>query len=278
MAKACATSGTVRWKAVSKHATWGRSGACSSTARIGARLCGWCSGASDARSVSSRSRSAVTRSGLACDAPPCTTRWPSAANGRPPSRSRSHGRRHGRTSAGVAGDARAMSGASSASPRAPVTRMPGWTPMPSTCPERTRASWSYTANFSEEEPALMTPSTGAARLIARPPRRAPRSRWPRRAARRNRRRSCMTPWPCLLRSLRGGRSARLGGPPARRRSSGPPAAARPSFLSTGTRRGRTCVRGSRRRPTPRAAAPGGISDHPFPCGASASPTGAHRAR
>ena len=36
----------VRWKAVSKQATCGRPGAFSSAARIGARLCGWCSGAS----------------------------------------------------------------------------------------------------------------------------------------------------------------------------------------------------------------------------------------
>ena len=36
----------MRWNAVSKQATCGSSGARFSSSRIGARLCGWCSGAS----------------------------------------------------------------------------------------------------------------------------------------------------------------------------------------------------------------------------------------
>ena len=53
-AKRCATSGFVAWNAVSKHATCGSSGGRSSSERIGARLCGWCSGASGTSFSSSR--------------------------------------------------------------------------------------------------------------------------------------------------------------------------------------------------------------------------------
>ena len=64
---------------MSKQATCGSSGARSSSARIGARLCGWCSGASGTSFSSfathARHRRAPARRSRC---PPCTTRWPTA--------------------------------------------------------------------------------------------------------------------------------------------------------------------------------------------------------
>ena len=54
-----------RWNAVSKQATCGRSGRRSSSSRIGARLCGWCSGASGTNCSRSASTAASTRTGCA---------------------------------------------------------------------------------------------------------------------------------------------------------------------------------------------------------------------
>src|SRR5262249_23613039 len=78
-ANACATTGCERWNAVSKHATWGSPGALSETARMAARLWGWCRGASGTSSSSRRRVSVSTTWGPAKSAPPWTTRWPAAA-------------------------------------------------------------------------------------------------------------------------------------------------------------------------------------------------------
>ena len=64
-ANICASGGLVRWNAVSKQATCGSSGARWSTARIGARLCGWCSGASGTSFSSFATTAASTRTGAA---------------------------------------------------------------------------------------------------------------------------------------------------------------------------------------------------------------------
>ena len=56
-------AGCPRWKAVSKQATCGMSGSISAASRIGARLCGWCSGASGASAVSRARMAASMRTG-----------------------------------------------------------------------------------------------------------------------------------------------------------------------------------------------------------------------
>ena len=60
-ANICASSGCVRWNAVSKQATCGSSAAARAAARIGARLCGWCSGASGTSFSSARHHVGVRR-------------------------------------------------------------------------------------------------------------------------------------------------------------------------------------------------------------------------
>ena len=46
---------------------------------IGARLCGWCKGASGTNAWSRASTASSTRTGAPNEAPPCTTRWPTPA-------------------------------------------------------------------------------------------------------------------------------------------------------------------------------------------------------
>ncbi len=65
-ANACATGGCPRWNAVSKQATCGSCGRRSSSARIGARLCGWCSGASGMYFSSAVDHRRVDAHRLAC--------------------------------------------------------------------------------------------------------------------------------------------------------------------------------------------------------------------
>ena len=62
-AKACATAGWVRWKAVSKQPTCGTCGISPATARTARRLCGWCSGASGTKVSSVRSTDSSSRVG-----------------------------------------------------------------------------------------------------------------------------------------------------------------------------------------------------------------------
>ena len=81
MANRSATSGWPRWKAVSKQATCGRSGRRARIERMGARLFGWCRGASGTRRSSLASTSSSTRTGAAKSGPPWTTRWPTASGG-----------------------------------------------------------------------------------------------------------------------------------------------------------------------------------------------------
>jgi hypothetical protein len=64
-ANICATSGLLRWKAVSKQATCGMSGSRCISSAIGARLCGWCSGASGSNSRSASRMCAFIRTGRA---------------------------------------------------------------------------------------------------------------------------------------------------------------------------------------------------------------------
>ena len=127
-AKACATSGTERWKAVSKQATCGNAGASAITARIGARLCGSCSGASGTSASSSSSSAAVDphRRGVR-SRPPCTTRWPSSTACVPRAGPRSQGSSawHGRPWRGGWG---MQGGGSSAAPPASVARARGSAP------------------------------------------------------------------------------------------------------------------------------------------------------
>ncbi len=54
----------VQWKAVSKHATWGRPGHSVINVRIDARLCGWCRGARGVSASSCWTTSAVSRTGV----------------------------------------------------------------------------------------------------------------------------------------------------------------------------------------------------------------------
>src|SRR5512135_3678239 len=86
-AKAWATSGWVRWNAVSKQATWGNSGRRSVRARIGARLYGWWSGTRGMSCSRSARTPASIRTGSTYLSPPWPTRWPTAASRSPPSSS-----------------------------------------------------------------------------------------------------------------------------------------------------------------------------------------------
>ncbi len=140
-AKACATSGAVRWKPVSKHATCGKSGLSVSAIRIGARLCGSCNGASGTKASSSASNSGSP--GPAGNGAARRER----RDGRvlrgdvPPSRSRApgHYRRQARRPVSRVGGAPDPGGAI-ASPSDPVALAEGRTPIPSTWPVRSRLS------------------------------------------------------------------------------------------------------------------------------------------
>jgi len=50
---------------------------------MGARLCGWCSGASGTSASRRSNTSGVTRAGAANASPPCTTRWPTPTSSAP---------------------------------------------------------------------------------------------------------------------------------------------------------------------------------------------------
>ena len=107
----------------------------SSAARIGARLCGWCSGASGEKRLEflqQRRRHALRR-GRAFG-PPCTTRCPSAASGRPPSRSRSQGSSAAAPRPGSSGPAETGRAPATAAPARVLRPEAGCTPMPSTWP------------------------------------------------------------------------------------------------------------------------------------------------
>ena len=97
-------------------------------ARIGARLCGWCNGASGASASSSRSSASSRARPPRGRSPPCTTRWPTPRTARPRCRGFSQGsrrtprRRH--RAGGRAEQARGAGDARPPRPRAPAGAAP----------------------------------------------------------------------------------------------------------------------------------------------------------
>jgi len=163
-----AMEGMVRWKAVSKQPTWSSPGRACATARITARLCGWCSGASGTSSSSAAKTSSSRRTGSLKRSPPCTTRWPTAATVSAPRCSSTQRSNAPRTSSCVVPG---KAGTSSGLPPGPVADRRGWAPMPSTSPRSAADSsrWN-SANFRLLDPAFSVSTacaTGLARLIHR---------------------------------------------------------------------------------------------------------------